>query len=231
MLPTAPPPVHLLHPARAELLSQQHHSTMPRVKERSNLAQEVREQRYAKALKGLEDGTYKTLSEVVVSKKLSKSSLGHRRNGRRSRQEAHQDEQTFSPAAEKAVVKWIPNLDDYGFSPKVDNLMGLVNISLRGGYLAAGSKKSRTGNLIGKNWITRFLNRHLNLAIKLVELADNAPMQGSPCTLMTTHFTRLGKIIRWFSPHAITNIDEKGFLMGLSPRTCVITQRGKKNPR
>ena len=113
------------------MLSQQHHSTVPRVKERSNLAQEVREQRYAKALKGLEDGTYKTLSEVVVPNKLSKSSLGHRRNGRRSRQEAHRDEQTFSPAAEKAVVKWILNLNDYGFSLKVDILMGLVNISLR----------------------------------------------------------------------------------------------------
>ena len=36
---------------------------------------------------------------------------------------------------------------------------------------------------IGKNWITRFLNRHPNLAIKLVcyvvELTDNVPLQGT----------------------------------------------------
>ena len=32
------------------------------------------------------------------------------------------------------------------------------------------------------------------------------------------------------SPCTITNIDEKGFLMGLSPRTRVITRQGKKNP-
>ena len=99
---------------------------MPRVKERSNLAHEIQEQRYAKALNGLEDGTYKTLGEAAVSNQLSKSSLGHWRNGWRSRQEAHQDEQIFSPAAEKAIVKWILKLDDYGFFPRVDILMGLV---------------------------------------------------------------------------------------------------------
>ena len=116
---------------------------------------------------------------------LSKSSLGHRRNGRRSRPEAHQDEQTFSPAAEKAVVKWILKLDDYEFSPKVDILMGLVK------HLAKeeDTKRQVQQNLaqkpyrIGKNWITRFLNRHPNLAIKLVcyvvELADNVPLQGT----------------------------------------------------
>ena len=98
------------YPARAGLVSQQHHSTMLQVKQRSNLAHELQEQRYAKALKGLEDGTYKTLGKAAVSNELSKSSLGHRRNGRRSHQEARQDEQIFCPAAEKAVVKVGPEV-------------------------------------------------------------------------------------------------------------------------
>ena len=71
----------------------------------------------------MEGGTYKSLGEAAVSNQLSISSLGHRRNGRRLRQE---DEQIFSPTAEKAVVKWILKLDSYGFSPRVDILMGLV---------------------------------------------------------------------------------------------------------
>ena len=40
----------------------------------------------------------------------------------------------FSPAAEKATVKWILKLGDYGFSPRADILMGLMkkeeNVSL-----------------------------------------------------------------------------------------------------
>ena len=79
-------------------------------------------------MKGLEDGTYKTLGEAAVSNELSKSMLGHRRNGRRSCQEARQDEQIFPHAVKKAVVKWVLKLDDYGFSSRVDILMGLVQV-------------------------------------------------------------------------------------------------------
>ena len=52
---------------------------MPRVKERSKVAHEVQEQCYAKALEGLDDGTYRTLGEAAESNHLSKSSLGHRK--------------------------------------------------------------------------------------------------------------------------------------------------------
>ena len=99
---------------------------MPRVKERSNLSKLALENRYATALKGLEDGTYKSLASAAQANNPSKSSLGHRKNGRQPRQEAHQEQQIFSPAAEKAMVKWILKLDDFGFSPGVDILMGLV---------------------------------------------------------------------------------------------------------
>ena len=78
---------------------------MPRVKERSNLSKLALEKRYAAALKGFEDGTYKSLAPAAQANNLSKSSLGHRKNGRHPRQEAHHEQQIFSPAAGKAMVK------------------------------------------------------------------------------------------------------------------------------
>ena len=99
---------------------------MSRVKERSNIPKLTLEQRYSKALKGLEDGTYKPLASAAQANDLSRSSLGHRKNGRQPRREAHHEQQIFSPAAEKAIVKWILKLDSFGFSPRVDILMGLV---------------------------------------------------------------------------------------------------------
>ena len=99
---------------------------MPRAKEQSSLSKLALEKRYATALKGLEDGTYKSLASAAQANNLSKSSLGHRKNGRQPRQEVHHEQQIFSPAAEKATVKWILKLDDFGFSPRVDILMGLV---------------------------------------------------------------------------------------------------------
>ena len=206
---------------------------MPRIKQRSNIPNLSLEQRYEKALKGLEDGTYESLAKAAQANDLSKSSLGHRKNGRRPRQEAHQSEQIFTPAAEKAIAKWILKLDDYGFSPRVDILMGLVkhlakdakNRQVQIRDFAQG-KKPPQKNIIGKNWITRFLNRHPVLAAKFASRIDRQRANASNPRIINNHFKKLGKIMRsnQFTLQAITNVNEKGFVMGLLPRTRVLTQ-------
>ncbi|KAG0636800.1 hypothetical protein HOY80DRAFT_872155, partial [Tuber brumale] len=75
------------------------------------------EQRYSAALKGLEDLTFSSIEKAAEAYGLSRSSLGHRKNGRRNRQEAHQEQQIFTPVAEKAMVKWVLKRDDFGFPP------------------------------------------------------------------------------------------------------------------
>jgi len=87
--------------------------------------------------------------------------------------------------------------------------------------------------IIGKNWITRFLNRHPILVTKVAScIGCQRTYAGNPCILQD-HFRKLGKVIteRKLKPKVITNVDEKGFVMGISPRTKVITRQGKKNPR
>ena len=81
---------------------------------------------YTKALEDLEDDTYKSWQLPRRPMARAKSSLGHRKKGWQPRQEAHQEQQIFSPASEKAVVRWVLKLGDFGFSPRVDILMGLV---------------------------------------------------------------------------------------------------------
>ena len=121
-------------------------------------------QRYAKALKGLEDGTYKSLASAAQVNDLiiSKSSLGHRKNGRQPREEAHQEQQIFSPEAEKAMAKWILKLDDFGSSPRVEILMGLVKHLAKDESLRQVQVQdfAEGKNITGTNWITRFPNRH-----------------------------------------------------------------------
>ena len=147
---------------------------MPRVKERSNIPNLTLEQRYSKALKGLEDRTYKTLASAAQANDLSKSSLGHRKNGRQPRREARHEQQILSPAAEKAIVKWVLKLDSFGFSPRVDIFMGLVkhfakDESQRQVQVQAFEEGK---HIIGKNWISRFLDRHPILSIKFASRID-----------------------------------------------------------
>jgi hypothetical protein len=87
-------------------------------------------------------------------------------------------------------------------------------------------------NLIEKNWITRCLNRHPILAVKFASRIDRQRAYASNPRTIQTHFQTLGKIMRAqrFSDKAITNVDAMGFVMGISPRTKVVTRQGKKNP-
>jgi hypothetical protein len=77
---------------------------MPKVKERSNIPKFTLEQRYEAALKGLDTGVFSSLQKAAEAYGLPKSSLGHRKNGRQMRGIAHQEQQLFTPAAEKAIV-------------------------------------------------------------------------------------------------------------------------------
>jgi len=97
----------------------------------------------------------------------------------------------------------------------------------------AQGKNPAQHNLIEKNWITRFLNRHPILAARFASRVEPVRAYASNPRTIQTHFQKLGKIMRAqrFSDKAITNVDEKGFVMGISPRTKVVTRRGKKNPQ
>jgi hypothetical protein len=83
-------------------------------------------------------------------------------------------------------------------------------------------------NIISKNWITRFLNRHPILVTKFASRIDcQRTYTGNSCILQD-HLRKLGKDIteRKIKPNAITNVDEKGVVMGILPHTKVVTRRG-----
>jgi hypothetical protein len=213
---------------------------MPKVKDRSALMKETLEERYELALKGLDDGIFKSLQKAAEAYELGKSSLGHRRNGCRSRQEAHQKYQIFSRAADKAIVRWIIKLDDFGMPPRLNYFMDSVMAMAKEEQFPQVEvrnfpqvKNPAQLHLIGKNWITRFLNHHSELASKFASRIDSQRAYASNPHTIKDHYRKLGRVIREEGIEAkdFTNVDEKGFVMGISPRTKVVTRKGRKNPR
>ena len=198
---------------------------MPRIKERSNRILLDREARIEKAIKAYRDNKFTSIGEAAIAFDLPKSTLGHRLQGRENRQKAHEDQQLFTPAAEKAIVQWILKLDDYGFPPRIDRLWSLVHV-------LANDKGQGGQDQIGKNWMTRFLNRHPVLTTKFAQRLDRQRHYANNPIIIADHFRKLGKVLKQHNikPHAITNIDEKGIILGFSARTRVITRKGKKRP-
>ena len=201
--------------------------TMPKVRQRTNIPTLAPGERYAALLKGLEDLTFSSIEKAAEAYGLLRSSLGHCKNGCHNRQEAHQEQQIFTPAAEKAMVNWVLKQEEFGFPPQVDHLMGMAkNLAKEEKEWQVQIRTTAQGNnppqinLLGKNWMPQFLKRHSVLAVKFVSRIDHQHAYSSNLRI-NTHFQKLGKIL-WeykFKPQGITNVDEKGFVMGISPWT------------
>jgi len=72
--------------------------------------------------------------------------------------------------------------------------------------------------VIGKNWITQFLDRHPNLVAKFSSAFNKKRIKASDPKIIADHFRTLGGLIRKFNiPEDMWfNMDEKGFMMGKS---------------
>ena len=72
----------------------------------------------------------------------------------------------------------------------------------------AQGKNPPQENIIGKNWITRFLNRHPTLAAKFASGIDRQHANVSNPRIINDHFKNLCKIMQ-FNSRAIADVDEK----------------------
>jgi hypothetical protein len=83
------------------------------------------------------------------------STLRDRLNGAQSYQESHRHQQQLTEHEEKAIGRWCQKLDDWGFPPRLSAVH----------RMAASLVAKHASHLpLGRNWLTRFLNRNPELA-------------------------------------------------------------------
>lgn len=61
-------------------------------------------------------------------------------------------------------MKWCKRLDDWGFPARIDLLHGMVNSLIK--------KRPGGPTVVGKHWVSRFLDRHPDLATKYAGRLD-----------------------------------------------------------
>ena len=134
---------------------------MPRVKQRK---EDEKEDRVRRTIKGYEDGSFKSIGDAATAFSVPPSTLAHRIIGRRTRREAHEADQLFTPAEERAIGKWILHLDDLGFPPRLDIVHQYLD------YLALPKRRQEQTDAIadgrdarsipdgiGEHFLTRFV--------------------------------------------------------------------------
>jgi len=135
--------------------------TMPKIKVRANSIVLERQKLISLPITAQETGDCASCSEAATAFELLKSTLGHPMNGRQSRQNSQEGDQILSPAAEKAIVRWIFKLESHGFLPHMDRVWQMAEslpreerMALRICYEKEG-RKNIVHDSLGRNWITK----------------------------------------------------------------------------
>ena len=119
-------------------------------------------------------------------------------------------------------------MDASGFPPRLDLFKGMA------AHLAqkrADEEDDPSLAILGQNWLRGFLNRHLELSTRFSINFDKQRSLASNSKLIKPYFTKLESLLckYKFKPHNMYNMDEKGFLLGVSHRAKVIVRRGWQN--
>lgn len=133
---------------------------MGRVKPRKLKSENEKESSITCALKGLHSGRYTSIRKAAKSNGIAYTTLRRRFHGGKDRVAGHEGQQLITAAEERAVVRWIYLLELAGFSPRIADVREAVTITRN------GTDDIDVDQVIGKNWITRFLNRHPDLVAK-----------------------------------------------------------------
>ena len=120
-------------------------------------------------------------------------------------------------------------MDDHGFPPRLDIFKAMAKDLAEKNAEQMGDPKLAK---LGKTWLQRFLNRYTNVSSKFGSKLDRQhALAGNPGPIID-YFCKLKKTLKQYNflPENIYNMDEKGFILGMSSRAKVI-YRGRHPPR
>jgi len=120
---------------------------------------------------------------------LGYETLRDRKRGTANRAQSHEDQQHLTNAEERVIVACIERVDDYGWPPKIEYVK----------QIAAGFMRShgKARAKLGKNWITRFLDRHPSLAAKFATRLNKQHSYASNLLVLRDFFTKVCQAIKY----------------------------------
>jgi len=188
----------------------------------------IQEDRIRRALeeRRLEGTSFRNLA---VKYGVSSSTLSDRERGGLTRQEAHAHRQKLTPAMEKALEDWCEKLDAWGFPPRMDLLLAMAAALAQ---IRAEEEEDPELAHLGQHWLANFLNRHPSLSARFSAQLDRQRANAGDIHTIKDYFAKLIRLIRTrkLQRKDIFNMDEKGFIIGMSSKAKVICRAGRRPP-
>ena len=108
------------------------------------------------------------------------------------------------------MLRLIDSLERTGSPPRIEHVK------------QAAERINIHGRPPGKNWITRFLNRHPEVVARFTTSIDHKRKEATTPQVIKDHFKKIEELLKHVPAQYICNMDKKGFLMGLAARSKVI---------
>jgi hypothetical protein len=200
---------------------------MPSIKLRTDKINE-KEARIQQALakRAVESTSYK---ELELQFGIPCSTLSDREKGKRSRQSAYQKQQTLSPSIEDALECWAMYMNQQGFPARLDMFKAMATELVKSHNEEMGESEAI---MVRSTWLQGFLNCHSKVSAHFASNSDRQRAFASNPGPIKQYFQKLHSIWKEFNIQDVHvyNMDEKGFVLGLSNRAKVIVRVGRRPP-
>ena len=160
---------------------------------------------------GLPPDIPRTYAALAERGDVPLSTLHHRDQGRRSREELAQSQQYLTPEEEKAIVRFLLLMSNLGHPVRIKFIRSLA---------FSVARRRSTDNPIkppGKNWPQAFEKRHPELKARRVKAMDWKRHGGHIYDKVTEWFEVIGKVLQdpAIRPENVYNMDETGVLLSM----------------
>ena len=184
------------------------------------------EEKIQLAIIAIEMQEFKSIRDAAVYFKVSKTTLGYRMTGRKTRAEAHEIEQLLSNAQENTLARWITRLTATGFpaTPLLIKQMA-EEIHMQRVILASSQTTLQPNPTpIGYRWIYRLLERHLQFKGTYSRQLESAwHIEATPEKISAWFDAFKARIEEQkYEPCNIYNMDETGFAVRETQSTRII---------
>jgi hypothetical protein len=186
------------------------------------------EARIELAIKALADGQIATPNAAALIYGVPRTTLLRRRKGKSARHETRANSMILTQQEEDVLAEWILRMDRQGFSPPCPYVRRKANLLL----VERVRGTTTSPPIIGKNWVTKFINRRPDLRGSYSRRYDHQRALCEDPIVIEEWFRLVRNVVSKYGIVAddMYNFDETGFQMGVSATARVITgseRRGK----
>lgn len=184
---------------------------------RKNKADAEKEAKLQEAVATVLDNKH-TCHSAAIAFNVPRSTIYDRvKYEKKPRNQAHENDQNLTHAEEAELVRWITRLTISGYAPRYDTLRRLAEI-IRERRVKTGANEVpvTVHDKIGQDWVSRFIQRHPELAGVRLRSIDAARVKAASPERLQCWFDDLKKVLAEFNikPENIYNMDESGFAIG-----------------